>query len=39
MKRHIHFLLVSASLWLGAGMPATAAGAVKPNVLLLFADI
>jgi arylsulfatase A-like enzyme len=38
MKKHSHFLLLSASLWLGAGMPATAAGEVTPNVLLLFAD-
>jgi len=38
MKRHIHLLLASAALWLAASLPASAAGAATPNVLLLFAD-
>jgi arylsulfatase A-like enzyme len=38
MKSPIYFLLTSATLWLGAALPASVAGAVNPNVLLLFAD-
>jgi len=38
MKIPIYFLHAVAALGLVVGLPATVAGAVKPNVLLLFAD-
>lgn len=38
MNKHIQFLIVGTTLWLGVAMPAFVAGAAKPNVLLLFAD-
>lgn len=38
MNKNLCFLFVIAVLWLGNGLPASAARAVKPNVLLLFAD-
>jgi arylsulfatase A-like enzyme len=38
MKRHIYFLLASAILWLGSGLPVSAAGADKPNIVLILID-
>lgn len=47
MKKHIHFLLVSATLWLGTGLPAVAAALpatepaklpAKPNIVIILVD-
>lgn len=47
MKKHIHFLLVIATLWLGTGLPAAVAALpatepaklpAKPNILIILAD-
>jgi arylsulfatase A-like enzyme len=37
MKRN-DFLLMSAALWLGGRLPASAAGALKPNIVLILID-